>query len=96
MHCWYKPGAGHVAWLARKEKYRQDQAAKKGYSTPTVPAILPSPTAAIKPNTGDLSKLSRSKSLQFALMTKAGILEDQCKKIWDEACSSSGNLMAPN
>ena len=91
MYCWHKPGAGHVAWLACKEKYKQDQAAKKGSYTPTAPATLPSPVAAIKPNTGDLSKLSLSKSLQSALMTKAGILEDQFKKIWDEACSSLGN-----
>jgi hypothetical protein len=91
MNCWHKPGAGHVAWLARKEKYKQDQAAKKGNSTPTAPATLSSPAAAIKPNTGDSSKLLLSKSLQSALMTKAGILEDQFKKIWDEACSSSGN-----
>ena len=91
MYCWHKPSAGHVAWLAHKEKYKQDQAAKKGNSTPTAPATLPSPIAAIKPNTGDLSKLLLSKSLQSALMTKAGILEDQFKKIWDEACSSSGN-----
>ncbi len=91
MYCWHKPGAGHDAWLACKEKYKQDQAAKKGNSTPTAPATLPSPAAAIKPNTGDLSKLSLLKSLQSALMTKAGILEDQFKKIWDEACSSLGN-----
>ncbi len=64
---------------------------KKGNSTPTAPATLPSPVAAIKPNTGDLSKLSLLKSLQSALMTKAGISEDQFKKIWDEACSFSGN-----
>jgi hypothetical protein len=91
MYCWHKPGAGHVAWLACKEKYKQDQIAKKGNSTPTAPATLPSPTAAIKPNTGDSSKLLLSKSLQSALMTKAGISEDQFKKIWDEACSSLGN-----
>jgi hypothetical protein len=91
MYCWHKPGAGHVAWLAHKEKYKQDQTAKKGNSTPTAPAKFSSPAAAIKPNAGDLSKLLLLKSLQSALMTKAGISEDQFKKIWDEACSSLGN-----
>jgi hypothetical protein len=65
----------------------------KGNTTPTPSVTLPSPTptAAIKSNIGNLSKLSFSKSLQSALMTKADISEDQFKKIWDDACASSGN-----
>jgi hypothetical protein len=93
MYCIHKPGDGHIAWLARKEKYKKDNAAKKGNSTPTPSVTLPfsAPTAASKSNIGNSSKLSLSKSLQSALMTKAGISEDAFKKIWDEACASSGN-----
>ncbi len=94
MYSWHKPGAGHVAWLACKEKYKQDQAAKKGNSTPAALATLPSPIAAIKPNTGDLSKLLLSKSLQSALMTKAGISKDQLTNISESAsCNLTMHLL---
>jgi hypothetical protein len=95
MYCIHKPGDGHIAWLARKEKFKKDNAAKKGNTTPTPSVTLPSsaPTGAASKssNIGDSSKLSLLKSLQSALMTKAGISEDAFKKIWDEACASSGN-----
>ncbi len=94
MYCMHKPGDGHVAWLAQKEKFKKDNAAKKGNTTPALSATLPLPVptpAPAKSNIGELSKLSFSKSLQSALMTKAGISESQFKQIWDEACSSSGN-----
>jgi hypothetical protein len=93
MYCIHKPGDGHIAWLAQKEKYTQANAAKKGNVTPTPSVTLPSsaPKATPKSNIGDLLKLSLSKSLQSALMSKAGISEDAFKKIWDEVCASSGN-----
>ncbi len=89
----HKPGDGHIAWLTRKDKFKKDNAAKKGNTTPTLSVTLPSPapSVAIKPNISNSSKLSLSKYLQSALMTKAGISEDQFKKIWDDACASSGN-----
>jgi len=39
MYCIHKPGAGHVAWLERKEKYKQAEAAKKGKTIPT-PSVI--------------------------------------------------------
>jgi hypothetical protein len=91
MYCIHKPGAGHVAWLERKEKYKQSEAAKKGKTIPTPSVTLPASNVATKSNIGEKSKLSLSKSLQSALMTTAGISEDQFKKIWADACASSGN-----
>ena len=72
MFCMHKPGDGHIAWLARKDKFKKDNAAKKGNITPTPSVTLPSsaPNAATKSNIGDSLKLSLSKSLQSALMTK--------------------------
>jgi hypothetical protein len=99
MYCMHKPGDGHVGWLAQKKKFKKDNATKKGNTTPalsgTLPLSAPTPAPA-KSNIGKLSKLSLLKSLQSALMTKAGISEGQFQQIWDEACSSLGNLMAPN
>jgi hypothetical protein len=91
MYCIHKPGAGHVAWLERKEKYKQTEAAKKGKTIPTPSVTLPASNVATKSNIGEKSKLSLLKSLQSALMTTAGISEDQFKKIWADACASSGN-----
>ena len=84
MYCMHKPGDGHVAWLARKEKFKKYNAPKKGNTTPALSATLPLPAptpAPAKSNIGKLSKLSLSKSLQSALMTKAGISESQFKQI---------------
>jgi hypothetical protein len=91
MYCIHKPGAGHVAWLARKKKYKQELAVKKGNTIPTPSVTLPASNVATKSNIGEKSKLSLLKSLQSALMTTAGISEDQFKKIWADACASSGN-----
>jgi len=91
MYCIHKPGAGHVTLLARKEMFKQENAAKKGNTIPTPSVTLPASNVATKSNIGEKSKLSLSKSLQSALMTTAGISEDQFKKIWADACASSGN-----
>ncbi len=62
MYCIHKPGDGHIAWLARKEKYKQANAAKKGNVTPTssVTLLSSAPKATPKSNIGDSSKLSLS------------------------------------
>ncbi len=66
---------------------------KKGNTIPNLSVTLPSPVPsnATKSNIDNPSKLSLLRSLQSALMTKAGISEDQFKKIWDDAYTSSGN-----
>jgi hypothetical protein len=91
MYCIHKPGSGHVAWLGRKEKYKQAEAAKKGKIIPTPSVTLPASNVATKSNIGEKSKLSLLKSLQSALMTTGGISEDQFKKIWADACASLEN-----
>ena len=93
MYCMHKPGDGRIVWLPQKDKFKKDVAAKKGNVTLAPSVTLPSstPNAATKSNIGDSLKLSLSKSLQSALMTKAGFSEDAFKKIWDEACASLGN-----
>jgi hypothetical protein len=91
MYCMHKPGDGHIAWLAPKEKFKADRAAKKGSPAPASTIASPLPAAPEKPNTSKLPKLSLLKSLQSVLMIKAGISESQFKQIWDEACSSLGN-----
>jgi hypothetical protein len=89
----HKPGDGHIVWQAQYKKFKKDNALKKGNATPALSVTLPSPelSNATKSNIGNLSKLSLSKSLQSALMTKAGISQDQFKKIWNHACASLGN-----
>jgi hypothetical protein len=80
----HKPGDGHVAWLAQKEKFKKDNATKKGNTTPALSATLPltAPTPApAKSNIGKLLMLFLFKSLQSALMIKAGISESRFKHI---------------
>ncbi len=93
MYCMHMPGDGCIAGLTQKEKFKKNNATKKGNATsaPSVSLPSPSPSNGTKSKMGHLSKLSLWKSLQLALMIKAGISEDQFKKIWDDACTSSGN-----
>jgi hypothetical protein len=49
MFCMHKAGDGHVAWLARKEKYKKDNTAKKGNATPALSAALRSPAPSAAP-----------------------------------------------
>jgi hypothetical protein len=44
MYCMHKPGDGHVAWLTGKEKFKKDNATKKGNTTPALFATLPLPS----------------------------------------------------
>jgi hypothetical protein len=59
MHCMHKPGDGHIAWLAQKEKIKKDNSTKKGNSTPAPSVTLPSPVPsdATKSNIGNSSKI---------------------------------------
>jgi hypothetical protein len=86
MYVTHKPN-GHDAWMERKNKSRKGGAAA---STGSNPAGKPTTTPSVS-NDSSALKLSLSKSLQAALVTTAGITEDQFKKIWAEACNASGN-----
>jgi len=76
---------------------RRNKEQKGGAMAPTTnePAGMPTTTPSVSNDSSTL-KLSLSKSLQAALVTTAGITEDQFKKIWAEACSALGNEMAPS
>jgi hypothetical protein len=84
MYVFHKPSE-HDAWRAKKDCF--------GKKTPK--EILPANTYAKVNSAGSIdtsaAKLSLSKSLQAALVTTAGLSEDQFKKIWDDACNASGN-----
>jgi hypothetical protein len=78
---------GHESWVERRNKGRKGGAAASTGNDPTgKPASTPSVS-----NDSSASKLSLSKSLQAALVTTAGLTEDQFQKIWAEACNASGN-----
>jgi hypothetical protein len=74
----------------KRNKDRKWGTAAAAASTGNDPASKPTTTPSIS-NDSSASKLSLSKSLQAALVTTAGITEDQFKKIWAEACNASGN-----
>jgi len=86
MYVTHKPD-GHQSWIERRNKGRKGGATA---STGNDPAGKPTTTPSVS-NDSSASKLSLSKSLQAALVTTAGITEDQFKKIWAEACNASGN-----
>ncbi len=83
MYVFHKPSE-HDAWRAKKACFGK-----------TFKEISPASTYAKVASTGSSNtstvKLSLSKSLQAALVTTAGLSEDQFKKIWDDACNASGN-----
>jgi hypothetical protein len=84
MYVFHKPSE-HDAWQAKKDPF----------SKKTPKEISPASTYAKVASAGSsdtsTAKLSLSKSLQAALVTTAGLSEDQFKKIWDDACNASGN-----
>ncbi len=86
MYVTHKPD-GHDAWTERRNKGRKGGAAAL---TGNDPAGKPTTTPSMS-NDSSASKLSLSKSLQAALVTTAGINEDQFKKIWAEAYNALGN-----
>jgi hypothetical protein len=88
MYVLHKP-QDHEQWHLNKEKENR----KKGKSNSAnyAPATSEKPKPASVLNNSAASKLSLSKSLQAALVTTAGITENQFKKIWKDACNASGN-----
>ena len=84
MYVTHKPDQ-HDSWFEQRKKK-----GKKGASTQASTDSKSNETPATVTNNA-ASKLSLSKSLQAALVTTAGISEDQFNKIWADACSASGN-----
>ncbi len=82
MYVTHKPD-GHDEWIARHKN-----GGKKGGATAKT---IAKPTVTPSVSNDSSAKLSLSKLLQAALVTTAGISEDQFKKIWAEACNASGN-----
>jgi hypothetical protein len=74
----------HDRWVERRSK--GNKRASNVASTDGKPKQTP-PVS----NDSSASKFSLSKSLQAALVTMAGIFEDQFNKIWAGACSALGN-----
>jgi hypothetical protein len=85
MYVTHKPD-GHDAWLVRRKKPTSGTSTAASASTSAKPAASASVL-----NESSAATLSLSKSLQAALVTTAGISEDQFKKIWNNACNASGN-----
>ncbi len=86
MYVTHKPD-GHDDWFARRKNGRKGGVAALTSNKATgKPTTTPSVS-----NDSSASKLSFSKLLQAALVTTAGISEDQFKKIWAKACSALEN-----
>jgi hypothetical protein len=85
MYVTHKPD-GHDDWAIKRKKKGPFTNATTSTST-TFKSELPASVV----NDSSATKLSLSKSLQAALVTTAGISEDQFKKILDEACNALGN-----
>ena len=87
MYVSHKPGAEHIAWQKKKDesKARKRATSDQGQKTDAQP----------KPPTGSTDtsakKLSLSQHLKSALVTKAGLSDDQFQTIWDDACNQLGN-----
>ena len=87
MYVRHKPGQGHKDWLVFKAERNKERNARRGKreredDSSTKPAASAG---------GGAKKMALSQQLQSALVTQAGLSEDQFKKIWDDACSQSGN-----
>jgi hypothetical protein len=94
MYVTHKPDE-HDAAMERRNKGRKWGAVAAAALTGNDLSGKPTTTPSVS-NDSSASKLSLSKSLQAALVSTAGITEDQFKKSWAEACNASGNKMAPN
>jgi hypothetical protein len=77
----------HEAWLACKSSLNR-QHGKGGKEKAANPAPAPPPKPSLTPSA---TKLSLAKSLQEALMTTAGLTDNQFNKICESCCSSLGN-----
>ena len=89
MNFTHKPDE-HDAAMDKRNKGRKWGTAAAAASTGNDSAGKPTTTPSVS-NDSSASKLSLSKSLQAALVTTAGITEDQFKKIWAQAYNASGN-----
>ena len=92
MYIFHKP-TEHAAWKARKDELNKKHG-KKSSGTSAAPAsssVVPNSSTAVPTASTNASKLSLAKSLQEALMTTAGLTEDQFQKIWQSCCDASGN-----
>ena len=87
MYVCHKPGQGHKDWLVFKAKQNKERNARRG-KRDREDDLSTKPAASAE---GGAKKLELSQQLQSALVTQAGLSEDQFKKIWDDACSQSGN-----
>ena len=85
MYVSHKPDQ-HERWLEQKSKWKAKLEGKKAALANDKSNETP-----VTATNNTASKLSLSKSLQAALVTTAGISEDQFNKIWADACSASGN-----
>jgi hypothetical protein len=74
----------HDSWVERRTKGNR----RASNIASTNSKLKATPPAS---NDSSASKLSLSKSLQVALVTMAGISDDQFNKIWANACSALGN-----
>ena len=88
MYVTHKPDQ-HDNWAEQRKR------GKRGATTQADASTEASKGVKVKleqtPSNDSASKLSLSKSLQAALVTTAGISEDEFNKIWADACSASGN-----
>jgi hypothetical protein len=89
MYCTHTPGDSHVKWQERKNSWKKGS---KANSDTAAPSDSAKPTADSKSsNAKPTTQLALSKSLQAALMTKAGVTADQFQQIWNDACDELGN-----
>jgi hypothetical protein len=88
MYVTHKP-ENHGLWLEQRRKGKKGSSRKKFPSTKG--ATKPTKPTSSVPNNSSALKLSLFKSFQAALVTTAGISEDQFNKIWADACSALGN-----
>ena len=86
----HTPGEGHTKWQERKNSWKKGAKADTAAATP---AKAETPNAAAPTTSSSTAdpKLALSKSLQAALLTTAGLTQNQFQKIWDDACNESGN-----
>jgi hypothetical protein len=89
MYCTHTPGEGHMKWQEKKSSWKKSAKADTAATTSAAPDTPKANVSSTVPSSD--SKLALSKSLQAALLTTAGLTQDQFQKIWDDACNESGN-----
>ena len=89
MYCLHKPGDGHKKWQERKDSSRKKR--DKSPSDNTSSTAATSTSTGEDKKAGDEKKLSLASHLRAALVTQAGVSEDQFQQFWTNACKQSGN-----